>query len=208
MPYVCTVCGFAPSVVSIWKRKETSGKHRTDMTDGTPRLICVIGAECTGKTSLVRELADALGASVVPEVLRDWCAVQGRTPQAHEQAALMQAQIHMENKALAQINPGQDAIVLCDTAPLLTAVYSLHYFADSSLLALAHAHHRRYALTLWLQPDLPWVADGWQRDGLAAQAGVHDLLGQQLALHAPVVAVSGVGVARWQAAMFALAHET
>jgi nicotinamide riboside kinase len=178
------------------------------MTDDTPRLICVIGAECTGKTSLVRELADALGASVVPEVLRDWCAEQGRTPQVHEQAALMQAQIHMENKALAQINPGHSAIVLCDTAPLLTAVYSLHYFADSSLLALAHAHHRRYALTLWLQPDLPWVEDGLQRDGLAAQAAVHALLGQQLALHAPVVAVSGAGAARWQAAMFALAHET
>jgi nicotinamide riboside kinase len=178
------------------------------MTDDPPRLICVIGAECTGKTSLVRELADALGASVVPEVLRDWCAVQGRTPQAHEQAALMQAQIHMENKALALVNKGKDAIVLCDTAPLLTAVYSLHYFADSSLLASAHAHHRRYALTLWLQPDLPWLEDGLQRDGLAAQAAVHDLLGQQLALHAPVVAVSGVGVARWQAAMFALAHET
>jgi nicotinamide riboside kinase len=174
------------------------------MTDDTPRLICVIGAECTGKTSLVRELADMLGASVVPEALRDWCAVQGRTPQVHEQAALMQAQIHMEDKALAQINKGLDAIVLCDTAPLLTAVYSLHYFADSSLLAAAHAHHRRYALTLWLQPDLPWVADGLQRDGLAAQAAVHALLAQQLAQQSHVVRIVGRGPGRLQAARSAL----
>jgi nicotinamide riboside kinase len=174
------------------------------MTDDAPRLICVIGAECTGKTSLVRDLADALGARVVPEVLRDWCEVQGRTPQVHEQAALMQAQIHMENKALAQINSGYSAIVLCDTAPLLTAVYSLHYFADDSLLALAHAHHRRYALTLWLQPDLPWVADGLQRDGLVAQAAVHSVLAQQLAQQSPVVRIAGSGPARLQAARSAL----
>lgn len=177
------------------------------MAQDTPRLICVVGAECTGKTSLVRELAVALGASVVPDVLRDWCQMQGRTPQAHEQAALMQAQIQMENQALALMNKGLPAIVLCDTAPLLTAVYSQFYFADSSLLVAAHAHHRHYDLTLWLQPDLPWIADGVQRDGLAAQAGVHQLLGQQLAFHAPVVTVSGVGATRWQAAMFALSHE-
>ncbi len=174
------------------------------MTDDTPRLICVIGAECTGKTSLAHQLAAEWGGSVVPEVLRDWCADRGRTPQAHEQAALMQAQIHMENKALAQINKAPDAILLCDTAPLLTAVYSLHYFADDSLLPPAHAHHRRYALTLWLQPDLPWVADGLQRDGLAAQAAVHSLLAQQLAQQSPVVRIVGRGPARLLAARSAL----
>ena len=163
-----------------------------------------MGAECTGKTSLVGELAAEFGAAVVPEVLRDWCHVQGRTPMAHEQAALMQAQIHQENEALALVNKGRDAIVLCDTAPLLTAVYSLHYFADGSLLEAAHAHHRRYALTLWLQPDLSWVADGWQRDGRAAQTAVHDLLAQQLARQSSVVCVSGSGPARRQVARAAL----
>lgn len=180
----------------------------TGLVDHTPRSICIIGAECTGKTTLVQQLAAQTGGQVVPEVLRDWCATQGRTPQAHEQAALMQAQIDAENQALAQVNKGQGAIVFCDCGPLLTAIYSQFHFADDRLLAAAHAHHRRYDLTLWLQPDLPWVADGWQRDGLAAQAGVHRLLELQLALHVPVVRVSGVGAARWQAAQFALAHET
>jgi nicotinamide riboside kinase len=170
----------------------------------SPRLICVMGAECTGKTSLVHALAAEWGAAVVPEVLRDWCSVQGRTPQAHEQVALMQAQIHMENQAVALVNKRLNAIVFCDTAPLLTAVYSLHYFADDRLLALAHAHHRRYALTLWLQPDLPWVADGLQRDGLAAQAEVHRLLAQHLARQSPVVCITGSGPARRQAAQAAL----
>lgn len=120
----------------------------------------------------------------------------------------MQAQVYRENQALALMNQGRAAIILCDTAPLLTAVYSQHYFADSSLLAPAHAHHQRYALTLWLQPDLPWAADGLQRDGLAAQVAVHALLAQHLASQARVSCISGSGPARLQAARTALAVVT
>lgn len=178
------------------------------MTEHRPRLICIIGAECTGKTTLLKQLVAQTGGRGLPELLRDWCSAHGRTPQVHEQAALMQAQVDAENQALALMNKGGEAILFFDTAPLLTAVYSQYYFADNSLLASAHLHHRRYALTLWLQPDLPWVADGLQRDGLAAQAEVHHLLGQQLALHSPVVAISGVGVARWQAALSAVRNKS
>jgi len=170
-----------------------------------PPRISLIGAECTGKTVLAQQLAAEFGGRVVPEVLRDWCVAHGRTPQKHEQAALMQAQIYMENQAPALMDKGQEAIIFCDTAPLLTAVYSQFYFADSSLLAPANAHHHRYTLTLWLQPDLPWVADGLQRDGQAVQAAVHALLAQQLASHAPVARIVGSGLARLQAARAALA---
>lgn len=178
------------------------------MADQATRLICLIGAECTGKSTLAQQLAAQTGGQVVPEVLRDWCVRHGRTPRGYEQAALMQAQIHAENQALALMDKGNGAMLFCECGPLLTAVYSQFYFADNSLLAAAHLHQNRYAMTLWLQPDLPWVADGLQRDGLAVQAAVHCLLGQQLAQHSPVVAVGGVGPARLEAAMFALAHET
>ncbi len=180
----------------------------TGVADQAPRLICLIGAECTGKSTLAQQLAAQTGGQVVPELLRDWCVRHGRTPRGDEQAALMQAQIDAENQALALIDQGQGAMLFCECGPLLTAVYSQFYFADNSLLAAAHLHHQSYAMTLWLQPDLPWVADGLQRDGLAVQAAVQHLLGQQLAMHTPVVRVSGVGAARLQAAMFALAHET
>ncbi|MBB1077624.1 ATP-binding protein [Rhodoferax sp. 4810] len=169
-----------------------------------PVFISLIGTECTGKTVLAQQLAEEWGGMVVPEALRHWCEAQGRTPLAQDQAALMQAQMHMENQALALMKQGRAAIIFCDTSPLLTAVYSQHYFADSSLLAAAQAHHRRYALTLWLQPDLPWVADGLQRDGLAAQAAVHHLLAQQLASHTAVARIAGHGLVRLQAARAAI----
>jgi nicotinamide riboside kinase len=175
------------------------------MVTTEPRLICLIGAECCGKTTLARQLAAHTGARLLPELLRGWCELRGRSPRQDEQAALMLAQIEAEDQQLALARQTRDEQVICDTGPLLTAVYSVFYFADPSLLAAAQAHHARYDLTLWLQPDLPWQADAQQRDGPAARLAVHHLLAQQLAQQPRVCAVQGQGSARLQAALAGLA---
>jgi nicotinamide riboside kinase len=47
-------------------------------------------------------------------------------------------------------------------------------------------------LTLLLEPDIPWVADGLQRDGISQRATVHALIERALAeLARPVVRISG-----------------
>lgn len=170
-----------------------------------PRLICIVGAECTGKTTLAGALAQRFNARVVPEVLRDFCVQHHRTPYQSEQQALMQAQVAQEELAITQALWSGQRFVFCDTAPLLTAVYSDHYFADKSLFEPALALHSRYALTLLLAPDLPWVADGLQRDGVAAQMRVHALLVQVLEGVKAVVHVSGEGEARARGAIAAIA---
>ena len=43
--------------------------------------------------------------------------------------------------------------------------YSVQVFSDASLNARAAAAHRRCHLTLLTALDLPWRADGLQRDG-------------------------------------------
>lgn len=169
-----------------------------------PRLICLIGAECTGKTTLAKELACEFDGLLVPEALRDFCDRHGRTPQQHEQAALIDAQVALEEKALAQAARQGARWVFCDTAPLLITVYSDHYFGDTSLYPRAQALHTRYALTLWLQPDLPWVADGHLRDGQGVQQRVHALLQQHLT-GVPMVLIGGQGAARLQMASTAIA---
>lgn len=132
-----------------------------------PRMISVMGAECTGKTLLCTELAHRLPAICVPEYLRDWCDRQGRTPSAAEQRDITAAQLAGEQRAArAAIASGCDWIVL-DSSPLLTAIYSLEYFDDDSLLADAMEHQRSYTLTVVTGTDIPWQADGLQRDGPA-----------------------------------------
>jgi nicotinamide riboside kinase len=139
-------------------------------------VIALVGAESTGKTVLARDLASALarGASrvaVVPEALREFCAREQRTPAAHEQARLAREQTQRIERATAEHD-----LVIADTTALMTAAYSTHYFADRSLQAQALAEQRRYDLTLLMAPDLPWTADGLQRDSAAARAEVDAIL--------------------------------
>ena len=164
------------------------------------KRIALLGAESTGKTRLAAELAQALGqrglqVTVVPEVLRHWCDRMGRTPRPEEQAAIAAEQA-------AQILDAQADAVIADTTPLMTAVYSDYLFQDRSLYAQALAHQQGYDLTLLTGLDVPWVADGLQRDGPQVREPVDALLRQALT-HSGLrwQVVYGNGPARLHAAL-------
>jgi nicotinamide riboside kinase len=127
--------------------------------------ICLIGAESTGKTTLAQALARELNSPWVAEYLREFCETHQRTPRADEQEEILDTQSIREDIAASALEGGARFLV-CDTAPLLTAVYSDLLFDDKSLYPRAIEWHRRYALTLFTQPDLPWVADGLIRTKL------------------------------------------
>ena len=129
-----------------------------------PLKLAILGAECTGKSSLVAALqahwqARGTKVQVVHEVLRQWCDQHGRTPLAQEQIAIAQAQA-----ALAEHATEADYLI-ADTSPLMTAVYSDVLFQDPSLYPFVLSHQRIYQHTLVAGLDLPWQADGIQRDG-------------------------------------------
>lgn len=171
-------------------------------------VIAVLGAESTGKTTLAAALARRLGEETglrctwVPEWLRDWCVHEGRTPRLDEQAAIARTQ-HQHIETAAALHD----VVVCDTTALMTAVYSRRVFGDASLEAEALALHcRDIDLTLLTALDLPWVADGLQRDGAHVREPVDDLLrGVLHAQRLPWVLVSGQGEARVEAALDAVA---
>ena len=137
-------------------------------TEARPLRVAIVGAESTGKSALARALAHALAAEfglrthVVDEWLRDWCELHGRTPRADEQMAL--ALEHARRIEQASAQPGVDVLV-CDTTPLMVAVYSDLLFDDRSLEPVARACQRTMDATLLTSLDLPWVADGINRDG-------------------------------------------
>jgi nicotinamide riboside kinase len=163
--------------------------------------IAILGAECTGKTTLAQALVrrlDGFGgrAAWVSETLRDWCQQSGRTPQAHEQRAIALGQAAQIDTAAAV------AWLLVDTTPLMTAVYSDLLFQDVSLYPFALAHHACFDLTLLTSLDLPWVPDGLQRDGMQAQQAFDTRLREVLHQNAlPFSEVSGQGAARTAVAM-------
>ncbi|MDD0812779.1 ATP-binding protein [Curvibacter sp. RS43] len=168
-------------------------------------VICLLGAESTGKTALTLSLAQALrdcglDCAVVPETLRQWCDEQGRTPRPDEQADIAHTQAQRIAEA-AQRHP----LVLADTSALMTAVYSDFLFADRSLYAHAAQAQARYGLSLLTGLDLPWVADGLQRDGPQVREPVDALLRQALqAQRLPYKVVYGQGAERDHNALSAL----
>ncbi len=169
-----------------------------------PQLICLIGAECTGKTTLAQALAAKMSGLWVPEYLREFTAKKGRTPLHSEQAQILQQQLRLQDATLEQARQQRCAWVFCDTAPLLTAVYSDCVFGDASQYPEALALHARYAVTLFLQPDIPWVADGLQRDGVTSRAAVHAAIARAMNIHGnpwAVVRIEGTAAQRLSAAI-------
>ena len=145
-------------------------------------VIALIGGECSGKTSLATALAHALrpqgwAMRVVDETLRDWVKHHGRTPHAHEQAEIA----HTQAAAIdaARLHPGTQ-LVLADTTPLMTAAYSELYWGDDSLWPWATEWQRGCSQTWLMGCDLPWRADGAQRDGPQWRARTDTLLRQRL----------------------------
>ena len=169
-------------------------------------VIAIVGAESTGKTTLARELADALAGdgrrvACVDEALREFCFQHGRTPHADEQAGIARAQ----SQRIEQAARTHD-LVVADTSALMVAIYSQLLFNDPSLVADALADHSRYRLTLLTALDLPWVADGFIRDGAHVRAPVDALLRDALQRAAvPYAVVSGSGERRLRNAQRAVA---
>lgn len=172
------------------------------MSRDRPWLISVLGGECTGKTDLCEALGERLEAVRFEETLRAWVRAMGRPPRQGEQRALMEAQRAQELQAIEQAEERGCRLVLADSGPLMTAVYSMVYFGDDSLFQSAHRWQARYHLTLVCRDDLPWVPDPGQRDGEPFRARAQSALREALKSYPGdrVAEVSGQGEARVQLA--------
>ena len=168
--------------------------------------IAILGAESTGKTQLARQLAERIQALTglctchVSEWLREWCEQAGRTPRADEQMAIARRQHALIDAAAASHD-----VVVCDTTAVMTAVYSAMLFNDDSLQEFALAEHRRMDITLLTALDLPWVADGLQRDGPHVREPVDTRVRALLQTAAqPWTLISGVGESHVESALAAV----
>jgi nicotinamide riboside kinase len=185
------------------------------MSNASPVFkIALLGAESTGKTQLAHALAAHLrdaGAQAVAidEYLREWCEQKGRTPQPNEQAEIALTQRLRIEQAMRDLaatgKPDQASYVIADTTPLMTAIYSEFIFQDGSLTPSALTYQRSFHLTLLTGLDMPWEADGIQRDGAHVRAPVDTLLRERLqSANLGFEVIYGIGEQRLQASIKAL----
>jgi nicotinamide riboside kinase len=169
-------------------------------------IVALLGAESTGKSTLAPALAQEIAritgwsCTWVPEALRSWCDQRQRTPRREEQAGIAAEQARQIEAAARSHD-----VVIADTTPLMTAVYHHTVFDDGAMDLAALAWQRRCAITLVTALDLPWVADGVQRDGPHVRESVDNTLRQLLMNSGQAfTVVAGLHGARLEAALNAV----
>lgn len=149
------------------------------MTSSEADLLCVVGGESTGKSTLVSALARDLPGLELPETLRSWVEQRGRVPTAGEQIEVMSAHAAAEEAARGEAGRLGLRWVVSDGGTLMTAVYSIVYYDDDSLVDEAMTSTAFSRLVVWCAADIPWAADE-MRDGPELRSAAQQVIGEVL----------------------------
>lgn len=123
------------------------------------KKVLILGAECTGKTTLSRDLANQFNTNFVPEYLR--CYLQqkpvGYICQYDDLLPISIGQINSENDAIKTAN----RYLFCDTSLFELMVYSAWYFNKIPQELIYHVYCYPYDWVLLTDNSgITWVADG------------------------------------------------
>jgi NadR type nicotinamide-nucleotide adenylyltransferase len=147
--------------------------------------VCLIGPECTGKTTLAEELAAHFDAPWVPEFAREYAARVARELTADDVEPIARGEL-----ALIDGAPNEGLVIL-DTDLISTVVYARHYYGRCPEWIEREAQIRKSDLYLLLDIDLPWVPDSL-RDSASPRESLYDQFAQTLKdYNANVVAITG-----------------
>jgi HTH-type transcriptional regulator, transcriptional repressor of NAD biosynthesis genes len=124
------------------------------------RRVVLTGSECTGKTTLAQLLATHYETPWVPEFGREFVDRKGAFPTAEEINDIARGQIESEDRLAREAN----RLLILDTDLVSTSVYSRHYFGSTPRWIDEAIERRRVDLYLLAGIDVPWMADGAQRD--------------------------------------------
>jgi nicotinamide riboside kinase len=170
----------------------------------SPRRIGLLGGESSGKTTLAMGLADALPGFVAEEYLRDFVRDFGRVPSLADQEGIFLTQQMTVRTVVRAAEYAETPWVIADPLPLMTAVYSVVYFDDDSLLAQGIEDASTYDAILWCAPDFAWVADEGMRDGEGHRDRADLVIAERIAPVLPLLRVSGTPLERVTVSLDAL----
>ena len=147
--------------------------------------VCLIGPECTGKTTLAEDLAAHFNATWVPEFAREYAERVGRELTVDDVEPIAKGQMAIEDAAPAE------GLVILDTDLISTVVYARHYYGHCPEWIEREAQTRKADLYLLTDIDIPWVPDSL-RDSAAPRESLYEKFAQTLKDYdANVVTITG-----------------
>lgn len=160
------------------------------------RRLGLLGAESTGKTTLADALARTVDAFIAEEYLRDFVRDYGRLPTLADQEGIFLTQQATVSTVLrAAVHAGVPWII-ADPLPLMTAVYSIVYFDDDTLLPMGIDDASGYDLLVWCAPDFAGVPEPGMRDGDSIRQRTDEVIADRIAPHLPLLRVTGDAASR------------
>lgn len=147
-----------------------------------PLVVVVTGSECTGKTTMAAALAERFDAAWSREFAREYVDRNKTALGPSDVEPIARGQLAGERAAERAAALRQSQVVVRDTDLVSTSVYSRHYYGVCAGWIAAAARERLGDVYLLLLPDVPWVADGLQRDRPAEgdRARMHALFREAL----------------------------
>jgi nicotinamide riboside kinase len=172
-----------------------------------PLTIVITGSECTGKTTLAATVSVRFGASRSNEFAREYVDLKQTPLDASDVEPIARGQLGGEQAADLEAAELGRRVVIRDTDLHSTVVYARHYYAECPKWVIETARARTGDLYLLLCPDVPWMADGLQRDRSDEQTRtlIHGLFRDTLAAAgATVVEIRGAWPERQARAIAAI----
>lgn len=167
--------------------------------------VVLIGPESTGKTWLAGDLAALYGVPWSREYAREYVERHGASLGYDDVDAIGRGQRALEDAAVAAAVAERAPLVLHDTDLLSTVVYSRHYYGDCPRWIEEEAARRLAPLYLLHHVDVPWVAEGHQREQPERRAELLERFGRALqAAGAHVFDVRGSWEQRRRSALHAI----
>ncbi len=164
------------------------------------RRVVLTGGECTGKTTLARDLAARYGTAWAAEAARDVAESRPGPLGVEDVAVIARTHVRLADDAACRAAGSPREVVFLDQDLYATVVYARHYYGACPAWIERLAAERRGDLYLLCAPDLPWQADG-VRDRPTARGAIHALFEAALReAGARIAEVSGAGPGREGAA--------
>ena len=138
--------------------------HTGSTASAQPKRVVVVGGESTGKSTLVAALARHFGCPMAAEFARDYLSHHGAEYELETSLTLARGQADREDAAVARAVTDGSRLVVCDTDPLTTMLWSEYYFQQHHPRVEALLPTLNHDLHLLCTPDgLVWHDDGLRR---------------------------------------------
>lgn len=133
--------------------------------------VAVVGAESTGKSTLVKRLAQDYGTRYAPE----WGRI---ISEAHAQLSVadFDAILTMQDELIRTAQRTGNGLCFTDTEAITTALFAPIYLGKSHEPAWRCAEAQDFALYLVLDPTVPWIDDGTRVLDDAERLSFHESL--------------------------------